>query len=126
MREIVLDTETTGLVAKDGHRLIEIGACEMINHVITNKTFHFVASESTRSATKCITNKYLHSVTSAFACSATKCISNHPFHFVASAVARGAMKCITSKQFTSSRLKARAISSSKPSAWDPPALRWSA
>ena len=40
MREIVLDTETTGLDAKEGHRLIEIGACEMINHVITNKTFH--------------------------------------------------------------------------------------
>ena len=39
MREIVLDTETTGLDVKKGHRLIEIGACEMINHVITNKTF---------------------------------------------------------------------------------------
>ena len=40
MREIVLDTETTGLDVKEGHRLIEIGACEMVNHVITNKTFH--------------------------------------------------------------------------------------
>ena len=40
MREIVLDTETTGLNANEGHRLIEIGACEMINHVLTNKTFH--------------------------------------------------------------------------------------
>lgn len=40
MREIVLDTETTGLNLTEGHRLIEIGACEMINHVITNKTFH--------------------------------------------------------------------------------------
>ena len=40
MREIVLDTETTGLDIKEGHRLIEIGACEMVNHVITNKTFH--------------------------------------------------------------------------------------
>ena len=40
MREIVLDTETTGLDVKEGHRLIEIGACEMINHVLTNKTFH--------------------------------------------------------------------------------------
>ena len=40
MREIVLDTETTGLDVKDGHRIIEIGACEMINHVATNKTFH--------------------------------------------------------------------------------------
>ena len=40
MREIVLDTETTGLDLTEGHRLIEIGACEMINHVLTNKTFH--------------------------------------------------------------------------------------
>ena len=40
MREIVLDTETTGLDVKEGHRLIEIGACEMVNHVLTNKTFH--------------------------------------------------------------------------------------
>ena len=35
MREIVLDTETTGLDVKEGYRIIEIGACEMINHVIT-------------------------------------------------------------------------------------------
>ena len=40
MREIVLDTETTGLDVKEGHRIIEIGACEMINHVITKNTFH--------------------------------------------------------------------------------------
>ena len=40
MREIILDTETTGLHVTEGHRLIEIGACEMINHVLTNKTFH--------------------------------------------------------------------------------------
>ena len=40
MREIVLDTETTGLDVTEGHRLIEIGACEMINHVLTDKTFH--------------------------------------------------------------------------------------
>ena len=40
MREVILDTETTGLDVNEGHRLIEIGACEMINHVLTNKTFH--------------------------------------------------------------------------------------
>lgn len=40
MREIVLDTETTGLSPADGHRIIEIGALEMINHVPTGKTFH--------------------------------------------------------------------------------------
>ena len=40
MREIVLDTETTGLSINEGHRIIEIGACEMVNHVLTNKIFH--------------------------------------------------------------------------------------
>ena len=40
MREIVLDTETTGLNVEDGHRVIEIGACEMINHVLTGKSLH--------------------------------------------------------------------------------------
>ena len=40
MREIVLDTETTGLSPLEGHRIIEIGALEMINHVPTGKTFH--------------------------------------------------------------------------------------
>ncbi len=40
MRKIVLDTETTGLNLSEGHRIIEIGACEMIDHVITDKTFH--------------------------------------------------------------------------------------
>ena len=40
MREIVLDTETTGLSPQDGHRIIEIGALEMINHVPTGATYH--------------------------------------------------------------------------------------
>lgn len=40
MREIVLDTETTGLSPKDGHRVIEIGCVELINHLPTGKTFH--------------------------------------------------------------------------------------
>ncbi|MEL7430773.1 MAG: DNA polymerase III subunit epsilon, partial [Pseudomonadota bacterium] len=40
MREIIFDTETTGLSAKDGDRVIEIGAVEMINRFPTGKTFH--------------------------------------------------------------------------------------
>jgi len=40
MREICLDTETTGLDPKDGHRIIEIGCVEIVNGVITNKSFH--------------------------------------------------------------------------------------
>ncbi|MEQ8379960.1 DNA polymerase III subunit epsilon [Parvibaculum sp.] len=40
MREIVLDTETTGISPNDGHRLVEIGCLELFNHVATGKTFH--------------------------------------------------------------------------------------
>ena len=40
MREIIFDTETTGLSADDGDRIIEIGAIEMINRFPTGQTFH--------------------------------------------------------------------------------------
>jgi DNA polymerase III subunit epsilon len=40
MREIVLDTETTGLSPDEGHRLVEIGAVELVNHMPTGQTFH--------------------------------------------------------------------------------------
>ena len=40
MREIVLDTETTGLDVSQGHRIIEIGALEIINLVPSGKTLH--------------------------------------------------------------------------------------
>ena len=40
MREIVLDTETTGLDPQDGHRIVEIGAVELYNHVPTGKVYH--------------------------------------------------------------------------------------
>jgi DNA polymerase III subunit epsilon len=40
MREIVLDTETTGLDPKKGHRLIEIGAVELFNRIPTGREFH--------------------------------------------------------------------------------------
>lgn len=40
MREISLDTETTGLNPKSGHRIVEIGCVEMINHVSTGEVFH--------------------------------------------------------------------------------------
>lgn len=38
MREIILDTETTGLSPADGHRVVEIGAIELLNHLPTGKT----------------------------------------------------------------------------------------
>jgi DNA polymerase-3 subunit epsilon len=40
MREIVLDTETTGLDPVAGHRLVEIGCVELINHLATGQVFH--------------------------------------------------------------------------------------
>ena len=40
MRQIVLDTETTGLEASQGHRIIEIGCVEMINRRVTDNHWH--------------------------------------------------------------------------------------
>ena len=40
MKEIVLDTETTGLSVKDGHRIVEIGCVELDNLVPTSNRFH--------------------------------------------------------------------------------------
>ncbi len=40
MRQIVLDTETTGLSTKNGDRIIEIGCVEIVDRIITGKTFH--------------------------------------------------------------------------------------
>jgi DNA polymerase-3 subunit epsilon len=40
MREIVLDTETTGFDAVNGDRLVEIGCVELMNHIPTGRTFH--------------------------------------------------------------------------------------
>ena len=40
-RELVLDTETTGLDFEDGHRLVEIGIIELENHIPTGNYFHY-------------------------------------------------------------------------------------
>ena len=40
MKEIILDTETTGLSVKEGHRIVEIGCIELENLVPTNNNFH--------------------------------------------------------------------------------------
>src|ERR1700721_2675897 len=40
MREIVLDTETTGLDPYQGHRLIEVGCIELLNRIPSGQTFH--------------------------------------------------------------------------------------
>ena len=41
MKEIILDTETTGLSVKDGHRIVEIGCIELDNLIPTNRIFHY-------------------------------------------------------------------------------------
>ena len=40
MREVVFDTETTGLSAANGDRLVEIGCVELVNRVETGRVFH--------------------------------------------------------------------------------------
>jgi DNA polymerase-3 subunit epsilon len=40
MREIIFDTETTGFDPKNGDRMVEIGCIEMVNRVLTGRTFH--------------------------------------------------------------------------------------
>lgn len=41
MRQIILDTETTGLEPKQGHRIIEVGCVEVINRRLTGNNFHY-------------------------------------------------------------------------------------
>ena len=41
MKEVVLDTETTGLEVRDGHRIVEIGCIELENQFPTSKKFHY-------------------------------------------------------------------------------------
>jgi DNA polymerase-3 subunit epsilon len=45
MKEVILDTETTGLSVKDGHRIVEIGCIELDNFVPTKKQFHFYLNQ---------------------------------------------------------------------------------
>jgi len=64
MREVVIDTETTGLSYKNGDRIIEVGCVELINHVATNNFLQFyckVDKEISESAQKItgITNRFL-------------------------------------------------------------------
>ena len=64
MREIVIDTETTGLSYKTGDRVIEVGCVELINHVATNNFLQFyckVDKEISETAQRItgITNRFL-------------------------------------------------------------------
>lgn len=46
MREVVFDTETTGLDPLAGHRVVEIGCVELMNHVATGNTYHVYLNPS--------------------------------------------------------------------------------
>ncbi len=64
MREVVIDTETTGLSHKAGDRVVEVGCVELINHVATNNSLQFyckVDKEMSEGAQKItgITNGFL-------------------------------------------------------------------
>ena len=54
MKEVVLDTETTGLSVKDGHRVVEIGCIELDNLVPTKKTFHCYLNPETKVSEKAL------------------------------------------------------------------------
>ena len=62
MREIVFDTETTGLDLEAGHRIIEIAAIELVNHLPTGRSFHrFVNPECEVTAE----SRAIHGITTA-------------------------------------------------------------
>ena len=64
MKEVVLDTETTGLSVKDGHRIVEIGCIELDNLIPTSKKFHCYLNPERKVSEKALevhgyTNKFL-------------------------------------------------------------------
>jgi DNA polymerase III subunit epsilon len=63
MREIVLDTETTGLEPADGHRVVEIGAVELFNHVPTGRVFQTYVNPEREMPADAL---QVHGLTSAF------------------------------------------------------------
>ena len=63
MKEIVLDTETTGLSVKDGHRIVEIGCIELDNLVPTKKKFHSYLNPERKVSEKALA---VHGYTDAF------------------------------------------------------------
>ena len=54
MKEVVLDTETTGISVRDGHRIVEIGCIELENLVSTKKTFHCYLNPETKVSEKAL------------------------------------------------------------------------
>ena len=54
MKEVVLDTETTGISVRDGHRIVEIGCIELDNLIPTKKTFHCYLNPETKVSEKAL------------------------------------------------------------------------
>ena len=54
MKEVVLDTETTGISVRDGHRIVEIGCIELDNLVSTKKIFHSYLNPETKVSEKAL------------------------------------------------------------------------
>ena len=54
MKEVVLDTETTGLSVKDGHRIVEIGCIELDNLIPTSNKFHCYLNPERRVSEKAL------------------------------------------------------------------------
>ena len=54
MKEVVLDTETTGISVRDGHRIVEIGCIELENLVPTKKRFHCYLNPETKVSEKAL------------------------------------------------------------------------
>ncbi len=64
MKNVVLDTETTGLSVKDGHRIVEIGCIELDNLIPTSKIFHYYLNPERKVSEKALevhgyTDKFL-------------------------------------------------------------------
>jgi len=68
MREIVLDTETTGLNYKSGDRVVEVGCVELVNHVATKNTLQFY----------CSVEKHMHPDATRITGLTNEFLSNHP------------------------------------------------
>jgi len=54
VKEVILDTETTGISVRDGHRIVEIGCIELQNLVPTKKTFHCYLNPETKVSEKAL------------------------------------------------------------------------
>ena len=54
MKEVVLDTETTGISIKDGHRIVEIGCVELENLIPTKNRFHCYLNPGSKETVKAL------------------------------------------------------------------------